>query len=104
MTDQLKRELAEARQFNQTLVDANEEYIERAEKAKESCRELEADARRYRWLNSQDHFMIYIAHSFANKDIKGEKSYRLKCGEVLDSWIDARIAAAIESEKGDSHE
>lgn len=45
------------------------------------------DAERYRWLNAQDNFMAYIEHP------DGTKTYRLKCGDVLDSWIDAALAA-----------
>lgn len=55
------------------------------------------DAKRYRWLNSQEHFMLYVHHSFDNKDLEGNRTYRLKCGDCLDSWIDARIAAALRS-------
>ena len=50
--------------------------------------ELSADARRYRWLNAQDNFLAYLQHP------SGEKTYRLKCGEPLDRWIDAAIDAA----------
>lgn len=99
----LERELAAASARYIHECETSQIEHERAEAAEHRAAESEADARRYRWLNSQDHFMIYIAHSFANKDIKGEKSYRLKCGECLDSWIDTRIAnidAALASEAG----
>ena len=39
------------------------------------------DAARYRWLNATDNFLIHI----------DSKPVRLKCGDPLDAWIDARI-------------
>ena len=44
------------------------------------------DGVRYRWLNRQDNFMIYI-DTFPEM----KRNHCLKCGEVLDKWIDARI-------------
>ncbi len=44
------------------------------------------DALRYRWLNQQHHFLMYI------EQVGGERSkMRLRCGEPLDAWVDARI-------------
>lgn len=51
------------------------------------------DAARYRWLNAQDNFLAYIQQP------DGTKQYRLKCGEPLDMWIDARIAEMDKSGK-----
>ncbi len=44
------------------------------------------DAVRYRWLNNQHNFMIYIENEHALRT-----NMRLRCGEPLDKWIDARI-------------
>lgn len=46
------------------------------------------DAARYRWLNKADNFIIEIAEI---RDGLPYKHRRLKCGAVLDKWIDALI-------------
>lgn len=45
------------------------------------AKSIAARARRYYWLNGQDNFLIQI----------DGKPVRLKCGDVLDRWIDARL-------------
>jgi hypothetical protein len=40
-----------------------------------------ANARRYLWLNNTDNFLLQL----------DGKPVRLKCGDVLDRWIDARL-------------
>lgn len=46
------------------------------------------DAARYRWLNKADNFIIEIEEI---RDGLPYKHRRLKCGAVLDKWIDALI-------------
>ena len=45
------------------------------------------DARRYRWLNRQHNFLMYIEGLDETRT-----NVRLRCGLPLDEWIDNRIA------------
>ena len=45
------------------------------------------DARRYRWLNRQHNFLMYIEGPDETRT-----NVRLRCGLPLDEWIDNRIA------------
>jgi hypothetical protein len=52
-----------------------------------------ADAARYRWLNKQHNFLVYIEND------KGERQQlRLRCGLPLDEWIDNRLKDERECE------
>lgn len=94
---QLERELAEVRRERDDAVNILKAegirpkgksclpYIVRAEQAERRAAELEADARRYRWLRECQSIPADILHNHH---------------EALDAAIDA----ALESEKGDSHE
>lgn len=44
------------------------------------------EAERYRWLNKQHNFMVYIESALGLR-----QNVRLRCGVPLDEWIDARI-------------
>ena len=44
------------------------------------------DAERYRWLNKQHNMLMYIEGMDEMRN-----NVRLRCGEPLDKWIDARI-------------
>lgn len=59
-----------------------------------------AAAARYRWLNKQHNFMIYIE---GNDQMR--TNVRLRCGEPLDTWIDARIReeSAAPQDKDEKH-
>lgn len=46
------------------------------------------DAARYRWLNQQHHFMIYIEGPETDPT---RSNLRLRCGESLNGWLDKRI-------------
>jgi hypothetical protein len=47
---------------------------------------VQKDAERYRWLNKQHHFLLYVEPN------EGERhKLRLRCGEPLDLWLDNRI-------------
>lgn len=72
-------ELAVAQSRITLLVSDLRSCLAAALKAKE---EAERDARRYRWLNANDNFLVYI----------DGRPVRLKCGELLDRWIDASIS------------
>ena len=45
------------------------------------------DAARYRWINKQHNFVMHVE----GNDFK-RQHMNLRCGEPLDTWIDARIA------------
>ena len=49
------------------------------------------DAARYRWLNKQHNFLIFIE---AEPEMRRE-NVRLRCGEPLDAWLDKRIEAEL---------
>lgn len=51
------------------------------------------DEKRYRWLNKQHNFMIYI-----EDEAQMRTNVRLRCGLPLDEWIDNRIKE--EAERG----
>ncbi len=53
---------------------------------------LRVDAMRYRWLNKQDNFMLYMEDAQLLR-----KNVRLKCGEPLNVCIDAAILAGEKS-------
>ena len=55
--------------------------------AKDRCGEaVERDAARYRWLNKQHNFMVYV-----EDEKQTRTNLRLRCGLPLDEWIDLRI-------------
>jgi len=100
-TMKLRTALAKALAENERLISANEHWHLRVtqergmrEQAEQRAAEREKDVARYRWLNAQDNFLSYIEHP------NGSKTYRLKCGEALDKWIDA----AIDAEREDKHD
>lgn len=47
------------------------------------------DAERYLWLNQKYDMLLRIGESDADYS---KQTVALKCGDVLDKWIDARIA------------
>ncbi len=48
-------------------------------------REIEEKAARYDWINRQHNFILEI------EDTDHNKSYRLRCGEPLDRYIDQKL-------------
>lgn len=63
----------------------------RAEVAEAENAALKRDAERYRWLNANHNFMMYVESEDHTKT-----HVRLRCGEPLDQWIDAAINATKE--------
>ena len=58
-----------------------------AQMEREVAEAYKADALRYRWLNKQHNFMVYIEDAEETRT-----NVRLRCGLPLDEWIDNRIA------------
>lgn len=54
------------------------------------------DAARYRWLNKHHNFVMHVE----DNDFK-RQHMNLRCGEPLDTWIDARIEEERQCERGE---
>lgn len=61
--------------------------LKRAESAERALEEYRQDSARYRWLNNQHNFLIYIEDQEQTRT-----NVHLRCGQLLDTWIDAALA------------